>query len=49
MGFRSVPATTDLYGSTAYIRDEPQCPANGTYTLTAVDTKTTCTIAGHTL
>ena len=43
------PATTDLYGATAYIRDEPQCPANGTYTIAAVSTKANCTVAGHTL
>src|SRR5437867_1853334 len=27
------PAPTDLYGSTAYIRVEPTCPASGTYTV----------------
>src|SRR3989442_691176 len=43
------PATTDLYGATKYIRDQPTCPAGGTYTINAVDTKPTCTIAGHTI
>ena len=45
----STPVNADLYGATAYIRDEPQCPAAGTYALLAVDTKATCTVAGHTL
>ena len=39
----------DLYGATSYIRQEPACPANGTYAILAVDTKATCTVAGHTL
>ena len=39
----------DLYGATAYIRDEPQCPANGTYTIGIVSAKAACTVAGHTL
>ena len=46
-----VPATTDLYGPTLYIRDQPFCPANGTYDILAVDTKPTCTLSteGHSL
>ena len=43
------PLTTDLYGTTKYIRDEPTCPASGTYTIGAVDTKPLCDVAGHTL
>ena len=43
------PLTTDLYGATKYIRDEPTCPASGVYAINAVDSKPTCTIAGHTL
>ena len=43
------PLTTDLYGPTKYIRDEPTCPASGVYAINAVDSKPTCTIAGHTL
>ena len=45
----AVPVDSDLFGSTLYIRDKPGCPANGTYALLAVDTKPTCTVAGHTL
>lgn len=45
------PNTSDLYGATNYIRDQPFCPANGTYALNTVDTKPTCTQAseGHVL
>ena len=43
------PGTTDLYGATNYIRDEPTCPGGGTYALLTVQVKPTCTIAGHTL
>ena len=45
------PATTDLYGTTNYIRDEPKCPGGGSYSLNAVDTKPTCSLstAGHVL
>jgi prepilin-type N-terminal cleavage/methylation domain-containing protein len=38
------PASTDLYGATLYIRDEPLCPANGTYTIGAVSAKPTCNL-----
>ena len=40
-----VPTTADLYGSTNYIRTEPKCPAGGTYSILAVDTKPTCTLS----
>ena len=43
------PTTADLYGPTKYIRDEPSCPASGTYSINAVGLKPTCTISGHTL
>jgi prepilin-type N-terminal cleavage/methylation domain-containing protein len=43
------PNTSDLYGSALYIRDEPKCPAGGTYTLGVVSAKPTCslTASGH--
>ena len=44
----SVPDETDLFGPTSYIRDTPECPASGVYTLNAVDTKPTCNVSGHT-
>ena len=44
------PADTDLFGPTLYIREKPGCPAGGTYTMTAVQTKQTCpTVANHTI
>ena len=46
------PLSTDLYGSTLYIRAEPTCPANGTYTIGNVAIKPVCSLAateGHTL
>ena len=45
------PGDTDLFGSTLYVREKPQCPASGTYTLLAMDSKPTCTLSadGHTL
>jgi prepilin-type N-terminal cleavage/methylation domain-containing protein len=43
------PDNTDLFGATLYIRDTPECPGGGTYDLLPVDTKPTCTIAGHSL
>src|SRR5213593_1351377 len=46
------PTGTDLYGTDKYIRDEPGCPAAGTYTIAAVDAKPSCSLGtgqGHTL
>ena len=43
------PTAADLYGPTKYIRDEPTCPASGTYSINAVDARPSCTIADHTL
>jgi prepilin-type N-terminal cleavage/methylation domain-containing protein len=45
------PGDTDLFGPALYIKDKPACPGGGTYALTTVDTKTTCTLsaAGHSL
>ena len=45
----AVPSTTDLFGPTSYIRDTPQCPASGAYSLNAVSTKPTCNVAGHSI
>ena len=47
-GNASVPVDTDLFGVTLYIRTKPACPANGTYTLNAVDTKAVCSVTDHT-
>src|SRR6185295_17544648 len=43
-----VPTDADLFGLSAYIRDKPQCPAGGTYSLNQVDAKPTCSVALHT-
>jgi|ERR1043166_7085140 prepilin-type N-terminal cleavage/methylation domain-containing protein len=46
------PADTDLYGATAYVRQAPSCPANGTYTVDTVINRPTCSLGtsdGHTL
>ena len=46
------PQSSDLYGSTSYVKIEPSCPANGTYSLEQVDLRPTCTLSGtdgHTL
>jgi prepilin-type N-terminal cleavage/methylation domain-containing protein len=45
------PADTDLFGLTAYIKNKPECPGGGSYSLTPVDAKTLCTLsaAGHSL
>ena len=45
------PVDTDLFGSTAYVKDKPACPGGGTYTLNDVSTKTSCSLAssGHSL
>src|SRR6186713_602872 len=38
------PVATDLYGSTAYIRDEPTCPGGGSYTPGQVDIQPLCSL-----
>src|SRR5881628_508034 len=40
------PVTTDIFGASAFIRDQPSCPGGGTYTMGAVDTKVLCSKAG---
>jgi prepilin-type N-terminal cleavage/methylation domain-containing protein len=47
------PVDTDLFGSTQYIRDKPDCPGGGSYTLGDVQTRPICslgaTVAQHSL
>ena len=45
------PGDGDLFGAALYIREKPDCPANGTYTLAQVDQKPTCSLSseGHSL
>src|SRR5436189_2337813 len=35
----ATPVDSDLFGSALYIRDKPECPANGTYALATVASK----------
>ena len=39
-----VVANTDIFGSTAYIKDTPSCPGGGTYTIDVVGTKPSCSL-----
>src|SRR5438874_2730542 len=38
------PADSDLYGSSAYIRQAPSCPASGDYTIDTVINRPTCSL-----
>ena len=44
-----VPTDADLFGPTAYMRQKPQCPQGGVYTIGRVGDRPTCSIPGHTL
>ena len=48
-----VPADSDLFGPTLYLREKHPCPRGGTYKLNAVSAKPTCSKSGapdfHTL
>jgi len=46
------PGDAELFGATLYIKDKPECPGGGTYSILAVDAKVTCSLpaaAGHSL
>ena len=45
----TTPTDADLFGTSLYVREKPECPAAGTYTLNAIDTKAVCTISGHSI
>src|SRR6266540_3552676 len=36
------PGASDLYGSTAYVKNTPSCPSGGTYTIGNMATRPTC-------
>ncbi len=38
----ATPNDTDLFGTDKYIREKPQCPAGGAYTIAGVDAKPSC-------
>jgi hypothetical protein len=46
---QDVPSDFDLFGPGLYIETKPLCPAGGIYSINAVGSRQTCTIAGHTL
>jgi competence protein ComGC len=46
---RDVPADSELFGPTLYVKEKPTCPAGGTYTLNTVESKPTCTVAEHSI
>src|SRR5512137_701765 len=39
----ATPTDADLFGTDKYIREKPECPARGSYTLAGVDAKPSCT------
>ena len=43
------PQDVELFGPTRYIAAKPVCPAGGGYTLNAIGTAPTCSVAGHTV
>ena len=38
----ATPAASDLYGTTAYVKNTPVCPSGGTYTIGNLATRPTC-------
>jgi prepilin-type N-terminal cleavage/methylation domain-containing protein len=44
-----VPGESDLFGQSLYLRDKPECPAGGGYSIGAVGEKPTCSFPGHSL
>ena len=38
------PGTTELYGSTRYIKTTPECPSGGTYTIGTMSADPTCSV-----
>lgn len=44
-----VPAEDELVGPSLYIKQDPICPAGGTYTFNGIGANATCTIDGHSL
>ena len=42
------PTDADLFGPANYIRQKPECPRGGTYTLGKISEKPRCSVAAHT-
>jgi hypothetical protein len=45
----AVPTWNDLVGPLKYIKEQPACPAGGTYTINAMAQRPTCSVPGHEL
>lgn len=45
----AVAVDADLYGPQLYIRDKPECPGGGRYSIRPVGLKTRCSVYGHTI
>ena len=41
-----LPAWAALVGTDGYVKAQPSCPSGGTYTINAVSTNPTCSVAG---
>src|SRR5437660_2144114 len=41
----ATPGTTDLYGTSAYIKSTPSCASGGTYTIGDLNTRPVCSIS----
>jgi prepilin-type N-terminal cleavage/methylation domain-containing protein len=48
-GNSDLPDWTDLIGPANFIKEQPACPAGGTYSLNVLGTPATCSIPGHSL
>jgi len=46
----NAPADSDLFGLGKFMSEKPKCPANGTYSLNAINLKVSCSYSnlGHT-
>jgi prepilin-type N-terminal cleavage/methylation domain-containing protein len=43
-GSSASPGTADLYGTTNYVKNTPDCPSGGTYSIGDMSTRPTCSI-----
>jgi prepilin-type N-terminal cleavage/methylation domain-containing protein len=46
-GPSDTPVAGDLYGPTAYVKVDPECPSGGTYTIGDMSTRPTCSIGDN--
>jgi prepilin-type N-terminal cleavage/methylation domain-containing protein len=43
------PDPSELYGPALFMKEPPECPAGGEYSINPIGTNATCTIEGHVL